>query len=168
MKENIVNIEISKSDVYQRVRTLASYLGSKDEQGGDKGSYDRISLSEADDIMLDRVWSKCVTALVAVYKRYLKTNNSTSTEFNITLSMPLAFNSGLHKLSLEEATAEYLANDVLAEVLEIENSDKDVQYYSGIASDKELEIRTILSEREIEDRSCIDRHKQETVIIEIE
>ena len=167
MKSKNVDITVTKSDVYLKVRRHSSYLGGKDIYNGNASDLDRISAAEADEVMLDQLWDKSLPLLVSLLQRYLfgsdkVTKNSTGV--SISLTMPVAFNSTDNAPLLTDECGSFMSVAILIKWLETANAQDDVKQLTEELKERSLSVKDILARREMPVR--IEPDMQSTVTID--
>ena len=151
MKSKDVNITVTKSDVYYRVRRHSSYLGSKDLYGGNVTDHDRIYAAKDDEVMLAQLWDKTFPMLVSLMQRYMYRNHVDYTEdgADLKLTMPMSFNDVECKPLLEDECTAYLCISILIQWLDIANAPEDAKVLQEELKAHALAIKDILARREM-------------------
>ena len=76
-----VKLKICKRDVYEEVAKTTAYTGAKKVE--DEASYDRIFVTDADRLMLERFWREACNAVTDQLKEFIVTVSEQSTISNM-------------------------------------------------------------------------------------
>ena len=145
MKTRNVHIDISKSDVFGRVRVKASYLASKSILTQGAGAYDQIEIADADSILTDKQWKEACSSLTALTENYAELVEVGDDKYTAVLRMPLNFDDRKEAL-LNEMMAEYIVNDMLSKWCAVA-SKSDAEYYLTVTAGMMSDMRSLLATR---------------------
>lgn len=127
-----ITITINKTDVYDEVSKTTEYEGSKAKD--DQEAYERVSVTEEDQLMLERFWLEACNMMTGLLKPFIKTVSSqdsvksvdTKKNYVATLEMSSSWDSTL-KDSLQADVFSYFVTSLLAKWSRMANKeDADV------------------------------------------
>ena len=136
-----LEIQVKKSEVYEEVQKLTSYIGSKG-MGEDAGSYDRIAAVDADRELLEQYWSEASSLAENGLKRWLLEvsdnrlghHSDLSRSFTATLRMPEGYDSVLDG-SVQSLLTGYFINHIAGRWLGVSSGNAEASAgYLGEAS----------------------------------
>lgn len=154
---NTVNITIPRSDVFGRVRTEASYMGSKiiesglpaDADTSQPTPYERISIAETDYILVGKMMEDSFHTLIDAVEDYVDMEcvqcSADPFHFRIRLDMPGNFDNGKSE-RLKSTITEFLVSDTLCKWYAYTSKD-DAKMKSDEAQGKIAEVQNILCSR---------------------
>lgn len=93
-----LTIKIVKADVMAEVDKTSANVGAKaiTQDGGNL--YYNISTIKEDAEMLERYWREACSDVAAVAKEFLKSAETTETDWTLTLEMPAKYNTGFNEV----------------------------------------------------------------------
>ena len=154
---NTVNITIPRSDVFGRVRTEASYMGSKiiesglpaDADTSQPTPYDRVSIAEADYVLVGKLMEDSFNTLTDAVEDYIDSEcvrcSKDPFHFRICLDMPSNFDSGKSD-RLKAVMTDFLVSDTLYKWYDYTDKDS-VKGKIAEAEEKIAEVQNILCSR---------------------
>lgn len=135
-----VDIKIHKAYVFNEVRKASQYIGQRLVSEQDPGAFTRVGLTEADNLLLERLWQEgCELALQTV-RRYLAAHEDTRTpgngcdlsrDFQAQLAMPDGFDEHLVP-GIESSLTSYIVTTMLAKWCMVADK-QDAQAYMQLA-----------------------------------
>lgn len=110
-----VTIEIWRNDVLRAVRMSSAYLGAKRTDAKDTKAYERVSLVESNDELLERFWTESSEGALAAMKEWFE-GGSADEPFVADLNVSEAWPMNL-KGVVQELLRGYLTNSILSKWL---------------------------------------------------
>lgn len=136
-----VKLTVRKAYVFDEVRKASEYIGKKLVTPQDPDAYARLSLTDADNLMLERLWQEGCQMGIQSLKRYLSSVNDFVTKGNtsdlsknleVTLDMPDNFDVNLVP-GIESSLSSYIVTTMLAKWCLVANR-PDAQAYMELSN----------------------------------
>ncbi len=67
----IIKLTVNKSYVFDEVSMTSGYVGAKLLEGGDDSAYNRIFVTDADKLLIERFWAEACVMVTNILKPYL-------------------------------------------------------------------------------------------------
>lgn len=107
-----LTINVLKADVMAEVDKTSAYIGVKiiTQDGGNL--YYNISTIKEDAEMLERYWREACSDVAVVAKEFVKSAETTDTDWTLTMEMPAKYNTGFNEV-LKYRVYSYITRAVL-------------------------------------------------------
>ena len=132
-----VILTINKEAVYDEVTKTTEYTGAKMD---DEHAYEKIMITEEDNIMLERFWDECKNMVCNSLKKVLVQEYETENEYTLTLNVSEAFNKALES-SMQRSLFSFFVMNIIAKWYMITNKDEAARCASEAATDMEDVMR---------------------------
>ncbi|MCD8265619.1 MAG: hypothetical protein LUC33_00550 [Prevotellaceae bacterium] len=139
-----LTLTVSKDAVLQEIQRTTGYIGQK--MDGDENSYDRISTTDQDALMLQRFWDETKAAFCKEAKRLITAETDDGTAFTLTLEVSNAYSTALTG-SVEDALFSYFVNNITAKWCVFTNKQEAEQYSTMAQGFLEDAMRKLLFKR---------------------
>lgn len=130
-------LSINKEAVLREVSQLSHYVGAKmaenTEGGGIQSSYDRISIVDEDNPLLNRFWDESKNIVCDRLKRWLKSEEESTSTYYLTLDLSEHFSTPLLP-SLERSLFSFFVNSIISKWFMITNKGEAAAYAEGASS----------------------------------
>ena len=127
-----ININISKSNVFEEVAKTTAYIGAKKVEGSG-AAYDRIFTTNEDKEMLERFWQETADVVTYAMRTFLNGVPSTSTSYDVSLVMSDRFDDSLSN-SLNSSVYSYFVNSILSKWCDITDKENVKEYADKAAA----------------------------------
>lgn len=107
-----LTINILKADVMAEVDKTSAYIGVKTITQDGGNLYYNISTIKEDAEMLERYWREACSDVAAVAKEFVKSAETTDTDWILTMEMPAKYNTGFNEV-LKYRVYSYITRAVL-------------------------------------------------------
>lgn len=121
-----IEINISKSEVFEEVAKTTAYIGAKKVEGSG-AAYDRIFTTNDDKNMLERFWLETADVMTNILSQFLNGVPSTSSSYTVGLVMSDRFDTNLSD-SLYSSICSYFVNSILSKWCDITDKDNVKEY----------------------------------------
>lgn len=121
-----IEINISKSEVFEEVAKTTAYIGAK-KVDGSGAAYDRIFTTNEDKNMLERFWLETADVMTNILSQFLNGVPSTSSSYAVGLVMSDRFDTSLSD-SLNSSICSYFVNSILSKWCDITDKDNVKEY----------------------------------------
>ena len=124
---NIVQLTISKADVYDEVAKTTSYSGAKKTE--DPEAYNRIFATDADRLMLERFWMEACNGATEEFKQFIVSvsNQSESrgvqlnNDYKVQLELSTMYDTNLTS-SMQSSLFSYFVSSIVAKWFKFTNA----------------------------------------------
>lgn len=142
-----LNITISKSGVYDEVAKTTAYIGKK--MKGDANAYERIFVTDADRMLLERYWREACSSATGAMKDFVTSvvaqpeshGVDLSKDYSATLTMPSNWDATLAD-SINASLFAFFVASIVAEWSKISNKEEAEAYANdAVAAMKDVRIK---------------------------
>lgn len=111
----MITITINKSEVLDEVSKTTAYIGAKSQ---DAATYRRIATVKANDELLEGYWQECRSGANIALSRWLATDSSTDSRYQVSLQPSLSWASAL-QCAVGILLKSYFVNSILGKWLAV-------------------------------------------------
>lgn len=142
-----VVLTVDRRGVYDEVAKTTEYTGAKMD---DELAYETVSTTEEDEVMLERFWDECKSALCNSLKRMLvKEEETKNGVYELTLELSSAFNNALTQ-SMQRSLFSFFVMNITAKWYAFTNKGEATGYATQAATCIEDIMRKALFKRKPE------------------
>lgn len=120
----VLNISVSKSEVFDEVGRITEYVGKK---AAVEGAYDTIATIKANDSMLDRFWSEGCDNLDNTFKHFVLNEPERGDVYELECIMTNNWNDSLEG-GINEDSKNYLIQYIVAKWMRFVKADDEQKY----------------------------------------